>query len=1426
MRTTLPLVAAVIALTSSLTGLPTTSTAQTEPAQRMSAAVQSAIERTPTSGTVRVIVRFRSTLPADAAPAAVGRRDALAQRQVQIDRLRQDAQLSQAATLSWLQQTGEAQVRPFWIFNGAAVQAPPDIVEALAARPEVASVTLDEYRKWVNFESQPVRPDPLRQALAVTPARTSPPPEPGAFTWGVRQIQADQVTRGVGVDGNGVVVGVIDTGVDWTHPALRDSYRGSANGIAPDHLHNWFDATDEGAVYPSDQYGHGTHVAGTIAGANGIGVAPGAKWIAAKGLDGDGSGFISWLHAALEWMLAPGGDPSRAPDIVSNSWGNNNGRDTEFREDIQALQRAGILVIFAAGNAGPNAGTVGSPGSLPEVLTVGATDENDTVAGFSSRGPSPLEDRIKPDISAPGVRVISTVPGGAYAAYNGTSMATPHVAGAAALLLSVRPDLSITETVRVLTETARPLSSTLPNNLTGWGRVNAFDAVMSVLDEGLLDGFVLDGGTPVVGAEVIAREQGTGRELRQIANAAGGFAFRTPPGIYTLFARAFGYQPGNSGTRLVGVGQRVSMDVQIREAPSGSVRGTVRDATSGAFVTATVTALSTPRRSLSNNSCVPCRYGLDLPTGTYVIEARALGYRVVSNTVEIRDGVLTDLNFELPRAPKVAHVDTGSWYFASAASFYREAFGEMRLTVDEFIVRNPPQDTPTITTLLKYDAVVWSAPFDAPSVVGASETISAYLASGKHLILSGQDVAYFDGGGIDLQPYFVDRLGVRLKDDESFAPRVNGIDGGPFDRLQFTIEAGQGANNQLHSDIITPTRPELASPIASYLRAGNVLTAAATMSAPCNRYRGVVFGFGLEAIDDVGQRADVIERSLAALDIPRPATGVELLRWPVSSPDPRIGNAAQEISQTFRVRHTGPTGVTQTFQLELNDSLWPTRLSQTRVTLAPCATTLVTLTTRIAEDAGLGVSELFTLTVRAEDNASINAQRVLQVKTPAAVLLVDDDRWINYENDYLEALTARGVAVDRWETNGDTHLGASPPITLLRAYPAVIWFNGYDWFDPVSPADEQLIMSYLDGGGKLLLTSQAATSYIENSILARQYFGVAQIDYNDVTSNVVGMPGTALGGELPGGSSLPFPWTLNLSTAVQPTAGTDVFLRGDSLQPFGLLRRGINWRSAFVPMGFETLPRASRDVLLDRLTGWLSPLGDTRFEATLDPDGRAATLVMRIQADANARHMRDGETLSVQLTPGPGLQLASGASTESLAVRAGAVLTRSWRVDLTASGPLTASVALRLSGYQLGFSRDVTLRPNAAPVTHALRAGVANWGSNAPLTYTLTLTDGPARPFTATLVLPPDLRLVRNSAMLTGSGVISSTAHGLQLRGMVAPGQPIQLVLSARTPLLRRASSAAYFPTVVLDLGDGRLLPISVELTPFAPRHYFPIIRR
>ncbi|TYS15438.1 S8 family serine peptidase [Rossellomorea vietnamensis] len=419
----------------------------------------------------------------------------LLKRNMVVSELRSTALKTQADVKKYLAKQKKSgavkEVKDFYVVNGMAVTSTKEVMEEIAAFSEVEKILPNETRQLI----QPVKAEASTSAAVKEKSTQN---SPSNIEWNIDQVGAPAVWE-MGIDGAGTVVASIDTGVQWNHPALKEQYRGfdSESPESPQNEFNWFDAT-AGQSAPYDDQGHGTHVTGTMVGAepdgsNQIGVAPGAKWIAVKAFTADG-GTDADLLAAGEWILAPkdaegNPHPEMAPDVVNNSWGGGSGLDEWYRPMVEAWRAAEIFPEFSAGNTtlfnpgGP--GSIATPANYPESFATGATDINDQLGSFSLQGPSPY-DEVKPDISAPGVNIRSAVPGSNYeGGWNGTSMAGPHVSAVAALLRQVDASLTVDEMEEILLNTAVPLTDSTfpesPNNGYGKGLVNAFDAVSSVM---------------------------------------------------------------------------------------------------------------------------------------------------------------------------------------------------------------------------------------------------------------------------------------------------------------------------------------------------------------------------------------------------------------------------------------------------------------------------------------------------------------------------------------------------------------------------------------------------------------------------------------------------------------------------------------------------------------------------------------------------------------------------------------------------------------------------------------------------------------------------------------------------------------------------------------------------------------------------------
>ena len=385
----------------------------------------------------------------------------------------------------------------FWVANMILVRGNLGVVEEVAQWPEVDHI----------FANPSVR---LQEpALAASRAPTT-------VEWNIARVKAPEVWA-AGYTGQGAVVAGQDTGYDWDHPALKEQYRGW-NGAAADHSYNWHDAIHKNnpntvagnpcgfsITVPCDDHGHGTHTMGIMVGDDGgsnqIGMAPGAKWIGCRNME-QGWGTPATYSECFQWFVAPtdsngqNPDVAMAPHIVNNSWScpptEGCTDPTVLQTVVENVRAAGILVVASAGNDGSSCNTINKPVAIYDAsFTVGSTTSSDTISSFSSRGPVTVDgsNRLKPDIVAPGSGIRSSYPGSRYLSLSGTSMAAPHVAGLAALLIDIEPSLagfpgSIEDVIKlsaVAQTTGQGCGSdapdAVPNNVYGYGRIDALAAL-------------------------------------------------------------------------------------------------------------------------------------------------------------------------------------------------------------------------------------------------------------------------------------------------------------------------------------------------------------------------------------------------------------------------------------------------------------------------------------------------------------------------------------------------------------------------------------------------------------------------------------------------------------------------------------------------------------------------------------------------------------------------------------------------------------------------------------------------------------------------------------------------------------------------------------------------------------------------------------
>ncbi len=1356
---------------------------------------------------LRIIVTLRAAGASTAAlttSAAVSRADLVA--------TLQDNFTAALAPLSPLlaeaQRRGEIlERRDLWIIRATALTARPAFVRRLMTAPGVAEIHLDPYIQYVT----PAEP-------ATTEA--APPTEP---TWGLTRIRAPEVWATLGISGTGAVVAIMDTGVDWLHPALSANYRGNLGHGLYDHAHSWYDVVN-GGVYPYDDHGHGTHLAGTAVGRGNIGVAPAAQWIGVKVLSNEGAGYNSWIHAGFQWLLAPGGDPALAPDVINCSWASTLGSDTSFAEDIAILKAAGILPLFAANNTGPNPGSIGAPASNPGAFAVGASDPDDEVAYFSSRGPSPWG-QTKPDIVAPGVNVLSTIPGGIYAEKDGTSMATPHVAGVVALLRSAAPTLSVETIAGIITQTAVPLSTTLPNNDSGWGRLDAFAVVAVATQAGLVSGNVAGPNRQGIAHATLdaASRHPQGTSGRTTTAANGDYTLALAPAVYDITASAFGYAAATQWNVPVFTHTQQRLDFTLLPLPTGTVQGRVTVSGTNRAPTHTVVArvFNTPVTATVSASG---DYSLKLPAGVYTIEMRGLGYRVATAQVSVTAGEITLRHFVLTPAPTLLLVDEGAWYYDSQTTYWKAALDALAYTYEEHRIKHPPAETPISTTLAQYDIVLWSSPKGSPGLVKGGGELDAYLKNGGRLLLSGQDVAYFDGGGyiIDIQPYLIKTIGAAYMRDNAPVRQLTGL--GPFSGMTVTIAGGDGADNQTWPDTVAVQTPDKAELLWRYTdgSGGGIGTSI------CTPYRALFLSFGYEAIATQAQRREVLARSLEWLQTPPPT--VSLTLNPLSAPT-LIGRPGETVTHTLRLRHTGYGGVTAPVGLTLAGA-WPATVTPSTVTLSPCAA--ITLTVVVTIPAGTGVNVGTTLTLTAATPLLPTSLAVpLRVKTPAPVLLVDDDRWYPMEGRYIAALSARGIPFDVWDTaenSGGVPGARSPTLPILQRYLLTLWFTGYDWYAPILSQEAATLLAYLNGGGRLLLSSQDFLYYHSRTLLA-QRFGVWHWDESRNPTHAFGVPDQPTGGAW-GPVKLDFPFQ-NWADAIEPLPEVAPVMRGQLGQPLGVAREIATSRTLFYAFPLETLPLDTRAAVLAEGVGWLSPLGTSRWTVTppapLPGDRVTSTFVLYNDAAA-ALTTTLTHTLpaSVTLTadgPPPGWKYtaASRTLTWSGSAPSHTPLTFTWAVAVTgtAGASIPLSLTLGLPDWGLQFDHVNTLHVAGADLSASawLTSDRAAIRVGTPVTLTFALHNrGPGDINGGTV----RLWLTQESTPLTATLPYTRGWNVEWWAGDLAAGETRTLTI----PLRAWQWDTSMRVDAILEDGTGQRWERRLWLNVEPWRCYLPVIRK
>lgn len=688
-----------------------------------------------------------------------------------VSELRATSEETQQALLTYLQKEQKKkrvkEIHSYYIVNGLAVTGTKEVLEKVAAFPEVDQVLPNETRQI--HRPVDLKMKQKKQMKAVD-----------GVEWNISQVHAPEAWA-LGYDGTGTVVASIDTGVEWDHPALKEKYRGfdPAHPNKPTHEFNWYDATT-GSEAPYDDLEHGTHVTGTMVGSepdgkNQIGVAPGAKWIAVKAFSEDGGTDADLLDAG-EWILAPKDEagnphPEKAPDVVNNSWGGGPGLDDWYKDVVNAWRAADIFPEFSAGNTdlfNPGGeGSIANPSNYQEVFATGATDQDNKLGSFSLQGPSPYG-VMKPDIAAPGVNIRSSIPGKGYEdGWNGTSMAGPHVSAVVALLRQVQSDLSVEEIEQILMDTAQPLTDQQfpesPNNGYGAGLVDAREAITALTDGiGMIEGQVTNEDVHLdemkTPDQAMPKKDKAVHPLKKLANikemkkeknlaapsikalpmkaeisvlesgkstytdeATGRYQLPHSAGEFTVKAEAYGFE-SRTQTVHISSNETVEANFALHPLKKRTISGTIANESTGEKVKGATVYLVEDAKVKPVKTNESGEFSLEALSGVYTVKVFAKGFKGYSFTADVTEKPLEKTIQLEPFIGFAGEIGYDDGTAENARAFYDPGNG----WAVKFSLEKGKKQAQLTGGLFRF----WSSEWPAPG--GNEFAVEVYDASGKN----------------------------------------------------------------------------------------------------------------------------------------------------------------------------------------------------------------------------------------------------------------------------------------------------------------------------------------------------------------------------------------------------------------------------------------------------------------------------------------------------------------------------------------------------------------------------------------------------------------------------------------------------------------------------------------------------------------------
>jgi uncharacterized repeat protein (TIGR01451 family) len=556
----------------------------------------------------------------------------------------------------------------------------------------------------------------------------------------------------------------------------------------------------------------------------------------------------------------------------------------------------------------------------------------------------------------------------------------------------------------------------------------------------------------------------------------------------------------------------------------------------------------------------------------------------------------------------------------------------------------------------------------------------------------------------------------------------------------------------------------------------------------------MVLSFGYEAITDVATRQAVMQRAIDYFTSPRQAAGLSLR--PASQT--LIARPGDAVTHTLVLRNTSEI-TTDTVTLGVVGGAWPHSFSPATAKVDSCRTVTVTLAVTVPSGLDWKGMDVVTLTAQSSLSSSVVALSVLRTKTPAPVLMVDDDRWYEVEGAYTQALTLAGVAYDTWQVNGNAQLN-SPPASRLEWYPVVVWFTGYDWYDPINATDEANLSTFLNSGGRLFLSSPFyldIAGYYRRGLptFAQTHLGVLTYTDGLTTSVAYGSADDPIGDGLdPLSLTDPYPQAgfFTLAEALTPGRDARTALRGSSGRALAIHQAGTNGRTVFMIAPFEALTGLDAERVMARILGWLGWLGDSTLAADRDvaAGGDRVTFTLSTRHNGPAQvHATVTATVPLSvtlvpgsLTPGAAFDPATGRVMWAGALDPGAAVTLTYQITLDAAlpagTPLTTTAIFRDDTHGIPFDQSAVVRVAAPDLEFGTFVAPSPVRPNAPLTYTLVVSNSglvPAASAHVTVLLPVQTRIVTGSLRLFGPGSITTANCVLDWSGPLSVGESVTL---------------------------------------------------